>query len=378
MPIFNDTTENGLARSPDHKPESDSVARVDQNFSPKKQLANALIKWQQYTRKNPLAENGVSRGDIAWCYRNLLGREPESEAMVRAHLDTVDFKQMVLNFVGSQEFLSRRPTANLGGSGAGPGLPPLLDRLDIEVNATDAELGKCAAKIKAVWEYLGNEKAHFSVLTDEAFLPQNLNASIDAFWASGETEASLAMRTLNQFGSSRLEEKVCVEYGCGVGRMTVHFAKRFKFVHGYDISRNHLDHARARARETGAENIEFHECAHDFRVAIEPCDFFYSIIVLQHNPPPVILALLRIALTALKPGGIALFQVPTYIVGYRFSLSEWIATDHGLDMQMHCVPQDTVLEIISASGCRLLGVREDGWPAAPDRMVSNTFFCQKQ
>ena len=103
-----------------------------------------------------------------------------------------------------------------------------------------------------------------------------------------------------------------------------------------------------------------HEIADDFRVALEPCDFFYSVIVLQHNPPPVIMELIRIALTALKPGGVAMFQVPTHINDYRFDLKEWLATDHALDMQMHCVPQEAVLNLITATGCYLLGLREDG------------------
>ena len=320
----------------------------------------------------------VSREDIVWCYRNLLEREPESDEIVDAHLNTADFKQLVMGFVGSPEFLSKRPGVKLAGFGGGLGLPPVLDRLDIDVDATAAELGKCASKIKTAWEHLGDEKAHWSVLSNETFLPHNLSASIDTFWASGELDVSQAITALNQFGSSLFEEKTCVEYGCGVGRVTVGFAKRFKFVHGYDISRNHLDHARMRASEVGASNIEFHECSQDFRVAIEPCDFFYSIIVLQHNPPPVILEIIRIALMALKPGGIAMFQEPTYIVGYRFSLNEWLATEHALDMQMHCVPQDAVLDIISATGCRLLGLREDGWTGARDQIVSNTFFCVKQ
>lgn len=320
----------------------------------------------------------VTREDIVWCYRYLLGREPESESLIEAHLGTMDFRQLVLGFVGSKEFLSNRDRANLAGAVGAIGLPLVLDKLDIAVFATSAELGKCALKIKKVWEHLGDEKAHFSVLSNDAFLPHNLNESIDSFWSSGETDASEAIRALNQFGSGELQEKVCVEYGCGVGRVTVGFAKRFKFVHGYDISRNHLDHARTRSRELGVANIQFHECSQDFRVAIEPCDFFYSIIVLQHNPPPVILEIIRIALRALKVNGIAMFQVPTYIVGYRFNLDEWLATDHALDMQMHCVPQDTVLNIISETGCRLLCLREDGWTGARDRIVSNTFFCLKQ
>lgn len=339
-------------------------------------LGRTPAKPQASASEAPNRSVGVTPEDVTWCYQQLLGREPESDAMVRAHLITPDFKQLVLGFVGCPEFLSRNPSINLSATEERR-LPPYMGKLDIDTNATPRELDQCAAKIKKAWEHLGEEKAHFSVLTYEAFRPENLSQSIDSFWASGEPEAMVAKQVHDQYGAGNLADKVCVEYGCGVGRVTVNFAKHFKTVHGYDISRNHLRHARARAAEVGVHNIEFHECSQDFRVAIKPCDFFYSIIVLQHNPPPVIVELLRIALSALKPGGIAIFQLPTYIIGYRFNLQEWLAADHALDMQMHCVPQDLVLEIMTQSGCRLLGVREDGWSGATDRMISNTFICKK-
>ena len=375
-----------IPRKPTEKrnePETDQNRRPEvvtsraSDPSPQEKLANVLGKLPKYAKQKLLA-GGVTRQDVVWCYRHLLGREPESERVVEAGTHTPDFKKLVLGFISSQEFIAKHASVNLAGFGWGLCLPHVLDELAIDIDATPAELAQCAAKIKDTWQHLGGEKAHFSVLTDDSFLPQNLHTSIDAFWASGESETAQAIVALSQFGAAPLEQKVCVEYGCGVGRVTVNLAKSFEFVHAYDISRNHLDYARARARELGAGNIAFHECAHDFRVALEPCDFFYSIIVLQHNPPPVILELIRIALGALKPGGIAIFQVPTYIVGYRFALREWLAAEHGFDMQMHCVPQRAVLEIISAANCQLLSVREDGWSSAKDGIVSNTFFCRKQ
>ena len=357
---------------------ADEASRSEQHLTSQSPLDNVLGKLWPNSRKKTLIGNGVSREDVVWCYRTLLDREPESEEVIKAHRRTINFKELVAGFVDSQEFRAKCSGITLGGSGSGPILPPLLERLHIEVDASPTKLGRCAAKIKTTWEHLGHEKAHFSVVTDESFLPENLSGSIDSFWALGTSEAEVAARTLRQYGMRKLEEKVCVEYGCGVGRVTVNFATSFQRVHAYDISRNHLHHARARANELGLKNIEFHECANDFRVAIEPCDFFYSVIVLQHNPPPVIMELIRIALAALKPEGIAIFQVPTYIIGYRFDLDKWLATDHVLDMQMHCVPQDAVLDAISETGCRLLGLREDGWTSAPDKMISNTFMCQKQ
>lgn len=315
--------------------------------------------------------------DVVWCYHNLLGREPVLDEIVEVQQKTTDFKQLVMDCVHLSAFTNRLKRANSPNPDVNFSIQSVLNRLNIEVSATEEELGKCASKIKETWEHLGTEKAHWSVLSVDTFLPDSLHQSIDSFWASGQAEAAQAIQVLSQFGSGQFEQKVCVEYGCGVGRLTFGLAETYKIVHAYDISRTHLAHAKARADEVGASNIEFHECSSDFRGTIAPCDFFYSVIVLQHNPPPVILTIIRNALKALKPGGVAMFQVPTYIAGYSFSLPNWLATDQTLLIEMHCVPQDAVMEIVSVSGCRLLSVREDGYSNEMIGMVSNTFLCAK-
>ena len=378
MPTSNKATKKQSPHAPVDQVRFDEETKLPPNAVSTNETDGVFAKLWSSTKEKALFGKVVSHEDVAWCYHNLLGRAPESGAVVEAHIRTSNFRDLVAAFVNSQEYRSRFSRENLGGRDSGASLLQPLDRLVIDVDASNADLGKCATKIKKVWEHLGQEKAHFSVVTDESFLPQNLSGSIDSFWASGEREVERAIRTLKQYGMADFERKVCVEYGCGVGRVTVNLAKSFKTVHAYDISRNHLNFARTRANEVGSHNIEFHECSHDFRVAIEPCDFFHSIIVLQHNPPPVIMELIRIALRALKPGGFAIFQVPTYIVDYQFDLNKWLAADHGMDMQMHCVPQDAVLDAIVAHGCRLLNLREDGWTASSELMISNTFICRKQ
>ena len=53
------------------------------------------------------AQKKVSRDEIIWCYRILLGREPESEAAILSHASTNSFRHLVESFVSSQEFLAK-------------------------------------------------------------------------------------------------------------------------------------------------------------------------------------------------------------------------------------------------------------------------------
>jgi hypothetical protein len=46
----------------------------------------------------------VSRDDVVWCYRNLLGREPESDMVIDWHSRNKSFRALVEQFVRSTEF----------------------------------------------------------------------------------------------------------------------------------------------------------------------------------------------------------------------------------------------------------------------------------
>ncbi len=319
----------------------------------------------------------VTREDVIWCYQNLLGRSAESEAAIESHLVFNSMRDLVAFFVRSAEF-SGGTSAESNDSGR-HNLWPSADAQTqkINIDATHEVLDQCAAVIRNVWQSEGRNQAHFSVMSNEQYLPANLPRSLEAFWASGEDEATLAARILAKHGITNLTERVCVEYGCGVGRVTNGFAKRFKAVHAYDISEPHLVYARQRTADLGLKNITYRECLELMKTQIEACDFFYSAIVFQHNPPPVIAELIRRALASLRPGGVAIFQVPTFIADYQFNLKDWLQAMADSRVHMHCVPQTLVIELIFSQGCKLLEIREDGFAGSPDTIISNTFVVSR-
>jgi SAM-dependent methyltransferase len=317
----------------------------------------------------------VTRDEVIWSYRTILGREPESEDVVRGHLQSSDFPALRESFLRSPDFIGDRA---LGTTPPGLAFLPMdLPRNEIEHAASATQISLCLGKIKAAWSHLGITRPHFSVLTERQFLPENLTDNVDKFWASGEREAADIERILAGIGFIDLAAKNCVEYGCGVGRVTTGLARRFGRVDAYDISQGHLTQAELRAQAVGADNIHFHLCADNVLEELTPCDFLYTKIVLQHNPPPIIVQLVKRALRSLNANGIGVFQVPTYQVGYRFKIDEWLAAEHRLDMQMHCLPQDVLFSIIAEEQCTLLSVREDNATGEPDRFISNTFVVRR-
>jgi SAM-dependent methyltransferase len=170
---------------------------------------------------------------------------------------------------------------------------------------------------------------------------------------------------------------VCLELGCGVGRVTGFLAKRFDHVIAFDISQGNLDLAREHLSESGIRNVDL-VLLRDL-ADIEQnknFDFFYSVIVLQHNPPPVIAKLLRIIMAKLNSGGGFLFQIPTHLKGYEFIVEKYLLSHDpvGNGFEMHALPMHNVLEIIQGAGGCLKEVLADNWTGI---YGSHTFFGVK-
>jgi SAM-dependent methyltransferase len=254
-----------------------------------------------------------------------------------------------------------------------------LDRpaLDIESAASPEQLSQIFSHIRDSWVELGTRRPHHSVLTEDEFLPGNLKSSSEHFWDSGDIEATIIAATLARCGFGAPAQKICVEYGCGVGRVTLPLAARFAEVYAYDISRTHLGLAEERATQLGAANIHFHWCGDGLPDRLISCDFFYSRLVLQHNPPPLIGRILQLALGSLNVGGIAIFGVPTYIEGYRFRSSEYLSTPRVTGSEMHCVPQSEIFALIAEQQCAVIEVHEEKEMTRARGLLSHVFVVER-
>ena len=310
---------------------------------------------------------------VAALYRVALKRDPDQaglESYARQLSKYGRLDEVISAFLNSSEFRQK----NLGT------IPFMHQSMPATTNdydkATPKQLQLISDKIKQSWEHLGDTRAHHSVLTSKDFLPDSLEQNIGAFWKSGENEVKEIEAILKRHNLNIEEVKTAVEYGCGVGRVTVPLSKRVRAMHAYDISRPHLDYAKEHANEESA-TINFHLVS-DPLGKLQPCDLFYSRIVFQHNPPPIIYKLIENAMEALNPGGVAIFQVPIYIKEYEFRLEEWMKKDHALDMQMHCIPQTAVFKMTEKAGCKLLEIREDNCCGDPSKYLSNTFIIKKE
>ena len=319
----------------------------------------------------------ASQEAVIWAYRLILGREP-TWAEIQAHAQYPDFETLRRAFFESQEFRSRQRHL------CGPSLSGMEPALKIEDKVDDETLRALFEAVQTCWEQFGREEPHWSVLTAERFKQKNLNHNLTEFYQSGQANAALFLNLARRNGylTDGAADKTVLEYGCGVGRVTHALAQHFKQVYAYDISAPHLDLARQFTASLGLRNIEFAQIQHPLDVRRFPkVDAVYTLIVLQHNPPPIIRVILNGLLDALAPGGLAFFQLQTYWEGYCFVARDYLRSVRARrepQMEMHVLPQASVFEIVAERNCQVLEMLDDPSTGYKAGTLSNAFLVRKR
>ncbi len=309
-------------------------------------------------------------------YRGILGREPESQEAIDSHIRRhATVSGLLSTLVHSPEFKKmENPKARNDAVMAALSEAYWSKPGAIEFDVSEEAMRRLVSRIRDQWTMLGETEPHWSVLTNDQYRSDKLDEeAIADFYESGEHSARLIDLFEQRTGVSA-RHGVCLELGCGVGRVTEHLAKRFDRVIGVDISPGNLKLCKERMAKVGTHNVETQVVGgmEDFD-SLPDFDFFYSIIVLQHNSPPIQKAILRSLLGKVKRGGGALFQIPTEMPGYSFEVEPYLATA-APTMEVHGLPKSVVLDEIRRAGLHLVDVMPDSWT---DILGSYTFYAVK-
>jgi SAM-dependent methyltransferase len=312
--------------------------------------------------REDLKKNGIGDGDYGYSY------VPSS----RIDLNTTRISVVVL---GTDTQLDRSLTAAARSEPPALNWPPIRVELDADANALLA----MHAHVNQTWSRLGSVEPYWSVLTHPEYRTEAFSAHAEQFFESGKSGIEDFRAFALRSGLHLSANQVCFELGCGVGRLTAWLSPIFSRVIAADISANHLRLAETALDQRGIRNVSFLQLnkLNDLET-VSGFDVFFSVIVLQHNPPPIIAYMLRTILGRLNANGLGYFQVPTYSRNYDFRMDKYLSEiQHGQNMEMHVLPQQHVLDIIYECDCKLLEIREDGWTGQQDG-ISNTLLIQKK
>lgn len=154
----------------------------------------------------------------------------------------------------------------------------------------------------SAWRAWGEIDPYYGVLTNEKFRTASLENNIGEFFQTGEEYVEQRLEKLERhFG--HVARNRALDFGCGVGRLTLPLARRFDAVTGIDISPSMLVEAERNANREQLNNLQWGSSDDSLSAAVGKFDFVNTYIVLQHIPVGRGLAIIDALLDRVAPGG---------------------------------------------------------------------------
>jgi len=225
------------------------------------------------------------------------------------------------------------------------------------------------------WESLAQEDPLWSICTDPE--KRHHRWEIDEFFATGKREIEIVMEHLRGLEIPIDRSAPALDFGCGVGRLTRALAEYFPDCFGVDISPTMI-------RLAEDFNLSYPRChfrlnqSPDLQIFEDRCfGFIYTSIVFQHIERSYVEKYLAELVRTLKPGGILVFQIVDrfhagavarlrHRLKIRRRISRWFkAGQDTFQMEMHCLPESQVRELLKGLKVRISDVRRTN-SAEPD------------
>ncbi len=312
-------------------------------------------------REPPSRARSLTAADVVQSYRMILGRDPESQSVIDDHLARYRTQADLNAVMRESDEVRARFDDGAGSLRTSPylGASHRVPRGLVEHETDAPALAAMLDRIQEQWTTLGETEPMYSVISQPEFLAEKLDdRALQRFRMGGALEAADIDLFASRAGVG-VRHGVCLELGCGVGRITRHLAGRFEQVFALDISPGNLAACETYMAEAGVTNVRtvLIRSLDDFDT-LPPADCLYSFIVLQHNPPPIQKQMLRRLFAHLRPGGVALFQIPSDMKGYAFDAASYLASPPP-EMEMHGLPRPVVLAEMHRAGLVVLDVVPD-------------------
>lgn len=169
------------------------------------------------------------------------------------------------------------------------------------------------------WGFCGEIDPYYGVLSAERFRTRNLTAEIrNDFFQSGQEYVARLIEKINSHIDGSFRPSCVLDFGCGVGRLVIPFAKISQQVTGIDISDGMLAEARANCNVAQLSNVSFAKSLDEVNGSF---DLVHSYIVLQHIPPAIGVRLIEKLLAKVASNGIVALHLTYLSEGSRLRRS---------------------------------------------------------
>ena len=155
------------------------------------------------------------------------------------------------------------------------------------------------------WEYYGQNNPYYGVSPHSRLRQENINEeSLREFFESGQEYVSFVLSVVRDHIDASFKPSRSLDFGCGVGRLTLALASVSDFVTGVDVSESMIQEARKNSERVSMSNVEFRRMDNDWSTLYGQYDLVNSFIVLQHIPQERGELLFRKLIKLLKDGGV--------------------------------------------------------------------------
>ena len=160
------------------------------------------------------------------------------------------------------------------------------------------------------WEEWGRRDPYFGVITDPRFSRSGINElSKREFFDSGSNHIDYVMQTIRRTIAPSFVPRTVLDFGCGVGRTLIPFAKIAQHVVGADVSTSMLQEARINCDAHQLTNVNLIVSDDSVSSITGEFDLIHSFIVFQHIPLERGRLIFRNLLNRIAPAGVAAIHV---------------------------------------------------------------------
>ena len=135
------------------------------------------------------------------------------------------------------------------------------------------------------WQRFGKIAPYFAVLAHPRFSAAAKDGETRReFFTSGAEHVERLFAIIRETIDPEFAPRRALDFGCGVGRVTIPLARRVAQVVGVDVSDSMLDEANKNCEEAGVRNVTLIKSDDSLENLSGDFDFLHSFIVFQHIP----------------------------------------------------------------------------------------------
>ena len=163
-----------------------------------------------------------------------------------------------------------------------------------------------------VWRAFGRDDPYFGVLSHDEYSRENLSTTaLTKFFSSGETHIAGLMSSIGRTGIT-LRTGRALDFGCGVGRLLIPLATRFRHAVGVDVSDGMLAECTNNVNRRKLSNVMLSEQIPDMEF-----DLVHSALVFQHIDAKRGYNIILDCWSRVASGGLIAIQFPVLLTAGR-------------------------------------------------------------